>query len=93
MEKKVNETEIRHGRHAYRLTTALLSGGREGRSLALRPDAARDASLREAVAGLARVRPAPKPWQRELLRLGSVLSQRENLVQDLTALFGPEGTE
>ena len=93
MEKKVNETEIRHGRHAYRLTIALLSGGREGRSLALRPDAARDASLREAVAGLARVRPAPKPWQRELLRLGSVLSQRENLVQDLTALFGPGGTE
>ena len=42
MEKKVNETEIRHGRHAYRLTAALLSGGREARTLALRPDAVRD---------------------------------------------------
>ena len=80
MEKKVNETEIRHGRHAYRLTAALLSGGREARTLALRPDAVRDASLREAVAGLAKVRPAPKPWQRELMRLGAVLSQRENLL-------------
>lgn len=93
MEKKVNEAEIVHGRHAYRLTTALLSGGREARSLALRPDSARDATLAGAVSGLARVRPAPKPWQRELLRLGAVLSQRENLAQDLTALFGDDRSD